>query len=161
MVIIIMGVTASGKTTIAKALSEKTNIPYYDADQYHSEANILKMSDGIPLTDEDRKEWLESLSVEIAKWQQNEGAILACSALKKTYRQKLQSKSELPIQWIYLKVPQEIIQERIEARKNHFMNKSLVASQFAILEPPENGYTVDGTNSTEKIIEEITNKIKS
>ena len=154
-----MGVTGSGKSTIAKLVSKETGIPYYDADDFHSTENIKKMSNGIPLTDEDRQQWLVKLSAQIPQWQQKDGAVLACSALKEKYRQTLQSHSDQSIKWVYLDVPREVIKDRVTSRKGHFMPKELVASQFEALEPPTYGITVDGTLTPEEITSEVLHKL--
>src|SRR5215213_3784904 len=101
MIIIVMGVSGCGKSTIGKFLSEKLSLPFIEADDFHSKESVLKMSSGIPLTDEDRWPWLQSLSYEL-KLRQNEGAILACSALKEEYRKILQQDLHEKIIWIYL-----------------------------------------------------------
>src|SRR5262245_57577181 len=100
-IIYIMGVSGSGKTTVGKLLSQKTNIPFFDADDFHSEANRLKMKNGIPLNDEDRKEWLQQLNTLARRQAGDKGAIIACSALKEKYRAILSEDINQPL-WVFL-----------------------------------------------------------
>ena len=138
MIIIIMGVSGCGKTTIGNLLAEKTGIHFYDADEFHPSENIEKMKNKIPLTDVDRKPWLQTLSKKLKEWNQTGGAILACSALKESYRELLSSEIENPF-WVYLSGSFEQINERLESRNNHFMPSSLLKSQFETLEIPTYG----------------------
>ena len=154
-----MGVSGVGKTTLGRMLAEELSLPFYDADDFHSAENRKKMQAGISLQDEDRKPWLESISESIQKWSNENGAVLACSALKEKYRSWLSGTSEL--RWIYLFEEYETIASRIKKRKSHFFDPELLKSQFDTLEPPEYGIhiRVDGepNNSLEKIIEKIRN----
>ncbi|MDW5288032.1 NADP-dependent phosphogluconate dehydrogenase [Formosa sp. PL04] len=138
MIIIIMGVSGCGKTTIGKLLSKKTGINFYDADDFHPSENIEKMKNNMPLTDVDRTPWLLTLSKKLKEWDQTTGAILACSALKESYRELLNSEIENPL-WIYLSGSFEQIKERLESRDNHYMPSSLLKSQFETLEIPTYG----------------------
>ncbi len=136
MIIIVMGVTGSGKTTIGKQLAALLNWDFYDADSFHSPANIKKMSYGIPLSDADRIPWLLSLEQAIDSWLQEEkNIVLACSGLKATYRQILLRDAE-SVRLVYLKGSFELINQRLSNRKNHFMNQELLQSQFDALEEP-------------------------
>ena len=119
MIITVMGVTASGKSTVGKLLAKRLSLPFIEADDFHSKENILKMSRGIPLTDEDRRPWLQLLSQQLQA--QKNGAVLACSALKKDYRKTLQKGLHKKIIWIYLEGPERILRERIKKRKGHFV----------------------------------------
>jgi len=133
-----MGVAGSGKTTIGKALSSRLGWSFYDGDDFHSAENVEKMSQGIPLSDEDRAKWLEILSDLIAeKYQAGEHLILACSALKRSYRQELR-KSGAPIFFIFLEGSFDLVLKRMEKREDHYMKTGMLESQFDILEPPEN-----------------------
>lgn len=150
MLIVLMGVSGSGKSAIGKALSEKLRIPFYDADDFHSEANKKKMKEGIPLTDTDRKPWLKSL----ADFMLAHGEmILACSALKHSYRRILRVSSDVRI--VYLKGSYELIRSRLEARHGHFFNPSLLDSQFETLEEPRHAITVDISPPIPEIVENI------
>lgn len=160
MVYIVMGVSGSGKTTIGRMLAEKLNLPFHDADDFHSAENVLKMKNGLPLTDEDRESWLEILANLLVKWEEGGGAILACSALKEDYRQTITSNSK-NVQWIFLKGSKELVKERLLERKGHFMNRDLLDSQFEILEEPNYGIKVSIRNAPETIVEIIIEKLKT
>ena len=140
--IIIIGVSGSGKTTIGKILSEEINAPFYDADDFHPLSNVTKMKQGLALNDEDRLPWLTKLSNKIAEWDNKGEAVLACSALKEKYREILSAKTK-NIKWIFLKGNFELVQIRIEKRNNHFMPKELLRSQFDALEIPANAIAID------------------
>jgi gluconokinase len=136
MFVILFGVSGSGKTTVGQALGTLTGWPFLDADDYHPETNVAKMSRGEPLTDADRAPWLEILRTEIAtRLARGEEAILACSALKKAYRQKLQVDPG-QVRFVYLKVSPELLQKRLEQRPGHFMKPSMLRSQLETLEEP-------------------------
>lgn len=152
-----MGVSGSGKSTIGKGLSKHLDLPFYDADDFHPLENIKKMEKGIPLNDLDRGPWLERLSTEINHWQ-NEGAVLACSALKETYRKTLQLKAKC--NWVYLRVSQEQLIQRLTHRKNHFMPVSLVESQLTTLEAPKYGIHIDAHQPVDQIVKGILEKLK-
>ena len=143
MIVIVMGVTGVGKTTVGQLLAEKTGWPLYDADAYHSPANVEKMRAGIPLTDDDRWPWLDRLNALLREAEsRGESAILACSALKQRYRERLQKSLE-SVRWVYLKGDIELIRSRLQQRKGHYMNPGLLQSQFDALEPPGNALVVD------------------
>jgi gluconokinase len=137
MVIILIGVSGSGKTSIGRALSMLTGYSFLDADDYHSPENIAKMSRGEQLTDADRQPWLDSLSEVISSQiDQGKQTILACSALKKSYRSQL-AQSNLPsVHFVYLKVVPELLETRLKQRKGHFMSPKLLLSQLETLEEP-------------------------
>jgi len=155
-----MGVSACGKTTIGQLLSNALNVPFYDADDFHPQANIEKMISGFPLNDDDRAPWLCILSNKLKQWNASEGAVLACSALKETYRQQL-SKDVLSIKWIYLEGSYELIKQRIENRKQHFQKSNMIQSQFDILEVPNYGIHVNINNEPQDIITYILSKINN
>ena len=153
-IILIMGVSGSGKTTIGKLLAELLNWEFRDADDFHKLANIEKMQLGIALNDGDRISWLEDLQTAIKNWlQENKNIVLACSALKTSYRQLLIIDS--CIQLVYLKGPFDVIENRLKARKNHFMTEKLLKSQFNDLEEPDNCICVDVSQTPEVIVEKI------
>ena len=143
-----MGVTGSGKTTIGKVLAERAGVVFADADDYHSEANKQKMAAGHPLTDADRQPWFEALNGLLLHWRHSQqGGVLACSALKASYRTTLTA--GLPdgsVRFILLEVPKELLIERLKARHHEFMNPDLLDSQIAILETPSDQNTLKVTN---------------
>lgn len=155
MIIILMGVSGSGKTTIGQRLAEALGWPFYDGDQFHPQANIAKMQQGMPLTDEDRWPWLQALQAHIATCiQQRVSAVLACSALKQVYRGSLLI-DEVEVRLVYLKGDYDLIQTRLAQRQGHFMPPALLASQFAALEEPERGVVVDIRHPPETIVAQI------
>jgi gluconokinase len=154
MIIILMGVSGSGKTTIGRLLARDLDWDFYDADDYHPPDNIAKMASGIPLTDEDRQPWLQSIQdLIIDLIQQNKHAIIACSALKEIYRNKLHVKHI--VQFVYLLGSFELIKERLTSRQRHFMTTDLLASQFAALEEPQDVLAIDISATPEEIVSAI------
>ncbi|MEW7291989.1 NADP-dependent phosphogluconate dehydrogenase [Aquimarina sp. 2304DJ70-9] len=158
-VYIVFGVSGSGKTTIGKVLAKTLDIPFYDADDFHSATNIKKMSDGIPLNDEDRNPWLQKLANKIKDWHHEKGAVLACSALKQKYREMLKSIHNESIKWIFLDGNYDLISSRLKARRKHFFKKELLTSQFETLEKPSTGISINIDQGTEEIIVEILHKL--
>lgn len=151
MIIIIMGVAGSGKTTIGLLLARELGWNFYDADDFHSEANRTKMSQGIALTDEDRASWLMSLRELVSQnTEENTPAILACSALKNSYRDMLAVNEQ--VKFVYLQGTYAQIKARLTERTGHFMSASMLDSQFETLEEPQNALTVDITNSPQEIL---------
>ncbi len=154
-ILVIMGVSGSGKTTIGQLLSTELICSFIDGDDFHPSVNIKKMSSGEALTDEDRWPWLEILTDKIQEYiQQEQSMVLACSALKKSYREILCVEREL-VQFIYLKGNYATIVRRMQSRENHFMTKSLLQSQFATLEEPEDAIVVDISPSPSEILKSI------
>jgi len=153
-VIVIMGVSGCGKTSVGRQLGWSLKLPFYDADDFHSTDNIEKMKSGVPLTDHDRTPWLVKLASEIKKWKNDGGAILACSALKEDYRQILSEKTD--IQWIYLAADFDVIYQRMKKR-DHFMKAEMLQSQFDTLEVPKYGLQVASLQT----VKETTAKILS
>jgi carbohydrate kinase (thermoresistant glucokinase family) len=158
--VVIMGVSGSGKTTIGIGLAKQLRLPYFDADDFHPESNIEKMKHGIPLTDEDRMPWLTLLANNIKTWDEQGGAVLSCSALKESYRQLFESKSR-QVNWVYLKGSFELIQSRLEERAGHYMKSGLLQSQFDTLEEPLYGIHINIDTTTEEIISSIISKLKT
>jgi gluconokinase len=135
-VLVLMGVAGSGKTTIGAALSERLGWPYADADEFHPPANVAKMSAGHPLTDDDRRPWLEAIAAYIDSMREKGGhAIVSCSALKRAYRDIIVG-ARADVRLVLLDGTKEEIFARMSARKDHFMPLALLDSQFATLERP-------------------------
>ena len=155
MIVIVMGVSGSGKTTIGKALAEKKNIPFYDADDFHPPDNISKMASGTPLTDEDREPWLKLLSAKLVEWGD---AVLACSALKEAYRERLTELTD-QVYWVYLKGSKEAILKRMEERKGHYMKAPMLDSQFDTLEEPTYGLHISIEKKPDEIIADLCEKL--
>ncbi|MGR3809708.1 NADP-dependent phosphogluconate dehydrogenase [Jiulongibacter sp. NS-SX5] len=155
MIIFVMGVCGSGKSTIGDALAQKLNIPFFDGDDFHPQENIDKMSKGEPLNDNDRAGWLAALN---AKAKEEKNAIFACSALKETYRTIL-FEGLTNGHLVYLKGSYELIDKRMKARKNHFMPPGLLDSQFATLEEPTYGIQTSIDQSPDLIIKDIMNQL--
>lgn len=154
MIAIVMGVTGSGKTTVGRLLAEQLGWEFADADDFHPRANVEKMERGVPLNDEDRAPWLDGLRVQIMNWIANgQSAVLACSALKRNYRQELSVGRE--VRFVYLKGSPELIAKRLRLRRGHFADEKILAGQFADLEEPETAVTVDIAQTPEKIVAEI------
>jgi gluconokinase len=153
MIVLVMGVSGSGKTTIGLLLADALHWEFKDADAFHSPANIEKMRLGIPLSDADRIPWLQDLQRAIAQWlQEDKNVVLACSALKASYRQFLLLDSDR-IKLVYLKGSFEVIQKRLQERHNHFMTEKLLKSQFDALEEPPDAICVDLSNPPERIVD--------
>jgi gluconokinase len=160
MIAIVMGVTGSGKTTVGRLLAEQLGWAFADADDFHPRANVEKMERGIPLNDVDRAPWLERLRVQITNWIANgRNAVLACSALKRTYRQELSVGPE--VRFVYLKGSPKLIAQRLRLRRGHFADEKILAGQFADLEEPEAGIAVDISQTPEKIVAEIREAVAS
>ncbi len=150
-----MGVSGSGKTTIAQLLSQKINTPYFDADDFHSIENKNKMKAGIPLDDHDRISWLNALHDLALHHSKLEGAIITCSALKETYRQILTENLNCTIHWIVLKGDYDLISSRMEARKDHFMPPGLLSSQLNTMQYPPYGIHMPIDQAPDQIINHI------
>lgn len=162
MVYILMGVSGAGKTLIGQKLSAKLGIPFYDGDNYHPPENVTKMQSGHPLNDNDRTPWLQILAQKIDQWNQQGDAILACSALKKQYRDLLKNESSgNNIIFIYLKGPQSLIAQRISDRPDHFMPEELLESQFEALEEPKQCITISIDQPPDAVADTIIKQIKN
>ena len=151
MFILIMGVTGSGKTTIGKLLSASLGWPFFDADDFQSAENVRKMASGVPLTDEDRRPWLQELHRLISqRTEEGKSGVLACSALKQEYRSMLCSDS--PVEVVYLKAQPELIRSRLQRRRGHYMPPELIESQFRDLEEPQSALVVDAAMPAEQAV---------
>ncbi len=161
MIIILMGVSGCGKTTIGKLLAADLNIPYYEGDAFHPDSNVDKMSAGLPLSDKDRKSWLNTLALLIfKKIEKGEDGILACSALKKHYRDQLRV-SPGEVRFIYLKGDYDLIYSRLQGRRNHYMPADLLRSQFNDLQEPEDAITVRIDQTPTEINSEIITQLST
>ena len=161
MIVILMGVTASGKSTIAGELVRLTGWKFAEADDYHSEANKQKMHTGIPLNDQDRAPWLASLHNVILQWASaGESGIMTCSALKQAYRDTLtEDVPDGTCRFVLLEAPFAVLEQRIENRPGHFMNPDLLQSQLDTLEQPADAIRVEATGSPETIAQNILNQL--
>lgn len=151
-----MGVAGSGKTTIAQMLSRKMEVPYLEADDFHPESNRLKMQSGIPLIDEDREPWLQMLHKEGRQYlRHGQSVVMACSALKKSYRDMLSKGIERQVTFVFLKGDFDLFYRRMEERSGHFMPASLLKSQFDALEEPQNAVVVCASKSPEEVVAQV------
>jgi gluconokinase len=157
MVVILMGVSGAGKTTVGRGLASTLGWTFYEGDDLHTPANVEKMSRGLPLTDEDRRPWLLALRDLIEGClQRGENAVVTCSALKRAYREILKD-GDKDILFVYLKADPRRIAERLERRHGHFAKRNLLESQLATLEEPspEEALTVDASGTPEETVEEV------
>ena len=153
--IIVMGVAGCGKTTVGKSPAKHMGWDFYDADDFHPPENIAKMANGIPLNDADRSPWLASLRNLISSSLiENRPGVLACSALKESYRQQLLTDSD-DAQIVFLKGNYDLIWSRLSMRNDHYMKPQMLQSQFETLEEPANTLTVDISKSINDIVQEI------
>lgn len=130
--VVVMGVSGSGKTTVGTALAERLGVPYAEADDFHPPENVAKMASGVPLTDEDRAPWLDAIAAWL-KAQEGEGGVVTCSALKRVYRDRLR-RAAPEVFFLHLDGSPELIGERLSGRTGHFMPSALLRSQFETLE---------------------------
>jgi gluconokinase len=152
MIIVIMGVSGSGKSTVGKILANELGWTFIEGDDFHPPANVEKMRHGIPLDDNDRRPWLEAIShrLEVA-CKHGENVVLACSALKHAYQQYLAHFAPEAVRYVYLSGLEELIRRRLAQRTGHFMNPSLLHSQFETLEPPEGAIQMDIASSPQAL----------
>lgn len=159
MLIVFMGVAGAGKTTVARRFAAATGVAFYDADDFHSPSAVGQLREGQPLTDADRAPWLDRLAKLIEQIGTDQrSAVLACSALKASYRARLRTAAEdagIQIVFVHLSLTPEEAIARLCGRRGHFMPASLVESQFAILEPPDDAITVDATTAPKLLVEQV------
>lgn len=155
MVLVIFGVTGTGKTRVGSALAEALGWKFIDADDYHDEANLAKLNQGIPLNDEDRWPWLARLRAVIEQHvTQGRSAVVACSALKRVYREYLSIGFEVVL--VYLKAESKVLEERLRRRRGHFMNPTLLKTQLETLEEPlDDTLAVDTARAPAEIVDVI------
>lgn len=158
MLILIMGVAGSGKTLIGSMLAESLHCIFADADQFHPATNIEKMTHGAALTDSDRQPWLRAMRHAIESWTKSgQSAVLACSALKQSYRDQLTA--GVPAAIVYLKGSPELIYTRLLHRHDHFMKPEMLSSQFADLEEPADAIVVNIAQTPDQIASEIRRRL--
>jgi gluconokinase len=158
MIVVLMGVTGSGKSTVGRLLARQLDWSFLEGDDFHSAANVEKLKRGEPLSDADRKPWLKAIRQSIdAAIARNENAVIACSALKDSYRRMLELPGE--VVFVYLKVSVALIQERLKRRVGHFMNPNLIQSQFDALEEPRTALQVDAGSTAAEIVRVIRDKL--
>jgi gluconokinase len=159
-VIVVMGVTGSGKTTVGRALATELGWLFLDGDDYHPPENIARMAAGIPLTDSDRRPWLKSLNLLLReKSLSGSCLVLACSALKRDYRRQLADGMD-SLSFIYLKLDVSMLSERLLDRQGHFMPPQLLTSQIDILEEPQDALVIDASSNVWAIVREILDRLK-
>ncbi|HUI73392.1 MAG TPA: gluconokinase, GntK/IdnK-type [Candidatus Acidoferrum sp.] len=157
MILLLMGTTGAGKTTVGKLVASQLGWTFLDADTFHSPANIEKMRCGIPLTDEDRAAWLAAIHAELARKSAAGGnVVLACSALKQRYRNEIGDGLEMRV--VYLKGNYETMAHHIALRHGHFAGEGILAGQFADLEEPRDALVMDVSRTPEEIASEIVGK---
>jgi len=161
MILILMGVSGSGKTTVGQLLAQKLGCGFSDADVLHSESNIAKMHNGIPLTDDDRWPWLASIRAAIEDYRaRGITHVFTCSALKEIYREKLAHAGESDIHFVLLNGSVALLQQRLAQRKGHFFDPHLLQSQIDILEIPDNAIVVDIAPTPDEIADEVLRRLK-
>jgi gluconokinase len=155
-----MGVTGTGKSTVGKLLANQLGWTFVEGDDFHPQANVDKMRRGIPLDDEDRQPWLDAIRDRLDQaGRQGENVVLACSALKHGYQHYLAGHAAEAVRFVYLFGSPELIRQRLAERTGHFMNPTLLASQFHDLEPPEDAIRVEIGQSPSAIVSEIRSKL--
>ena len=155
MVIVIMGVSGAGKTTVGRRLADARGWRFADADDFHPPRNVDKMARGLALDDADRAPWLAALAEAIDTWlREGSGVVLACSALKATYRAVLR-RDPVRVRFVYLQVSPETAHERVAHRHDHFMKETLVDTQFETLEEPAGAIVVDGSQPPDEIVRRL------
>lgn len=158
VIILLMGVQGSGKTTVGRALAERLKWEFHDADEFHPAANVAKMSGGIPLTDEDRVPWLAAIRAEMDRANaENRNLVITCSALKEKYRQQL---TAADTKLVYLKGEFKVIAARLTERAHHFAKLGLLPSQFQDLEEPSDALVIDIRPAVPQIVERIVRELK-
>ena len=161
MILILMGTTGCGKTTIGRRLAQRLEWAFIDGDDYHPAANVAKMHSGLPLDDDDRRPWLLALRREIeAHLRTGQSAVMACSALKQSYRDLL-GVDQQTVRTVYLQGSFDLLQRRLADRRGHFMPPELLRSQLDTLEEPEGGLSVDIDADPETIVNRIVEALQS
>ncbi len=161
MVIVLMGVAGAGKTTVGRRLSEELNWRFYDADAFHPDENIAKMAQGLALTDEDRRPWLQGLRSALGEWvRKKENVVLASSLLRQSHRGTVLSGYEDCVRLVYLKSHRSLLQRRLVERTGHFAGAELLESQMATLEEPGGALILDASRSPEELVRDIRDALR-
>lgn len=159
MIVVVCGVSGTGKSTIGALLANALDLDFYDGDDFHPRANVEKMQNGAALDDTDRKPWLDTLASNLAVWANQGGAVLACSALKESYRKRLASQCSYGLNWVFLKGSKALLMKRLYAREDHFFDPELLHSQLETLEPPNYGLLIDIESSPHDIVADIVTRL--
>lgn len=160
MIVVVMGVAGSGKTTVGRALAASLGRPFFDADDFHPPENIARMRAGVPLTDADREPWLASLCALIERADAaGEDIVLACSALRARFRERLRAAAK-DLRYVYLDAGRGVITHRLAERTGHFMSPDLVTSQFADLEEPADALVLDASRAPKELVAEIERELE-
>ena len=158
MVIVLMGAAGAGKTTVGRQLSQELRWPFLDGDDVHPLENIAKMSRDTPLTDEDRRPWIQALRRSIAEWlEQGMNAVLTCSLLTPAHRVAVLADYERHVKLVYLRASHALLHKRLTARTGHFAGVALLESQMALLEEPTHAMTLDASQTPERLVQTIRN----
>jgi gluconokinase len=152
VLVVVMGVAGVGKTAVGKRVARTLGLPFHDADDFHPDANRRKMAAGVPLTEADRRPWLEVLARRMTEWEAEGGAVVACSALRRRHRDLLAAASPGAVRFVFLDAPVEILRARLAKRRGHYMPASLLDSQLATLDPPgpEEAIRVDASGDPDE-----------
>lgn len=164
MIIVFMGISGSGKSTLGQMTAERLNVPFEEGDAYHPKSNVEKMAAGIPLTDEDRKPWLQILANAMTDWtSKGETRVLSCSALRKRYRDQFRAATS-DLRFVFLDGAVDLVRNRMQERQSHFMPVALIESQIADLEVPEGEEDVirlDISAAPEELVDDVVAKLKA
>jgi len=161
MIVVVMGVSGCGKSTVGRMIAERLGCAFRDGDEFHSDANRAKMHAGIPLNDDDRKPWLEAIRAYMDEMTSgSRSLVVACSALKQRYRDVLRGPAG-NAEFVYLKGDFELLQGRLSARKDHFFNPALLRSQFDALEEPTDAIVVDIALPPETLVQQATEQLQA
>lgn len=158
MILVITGVAGAGKSTVGERVAERLGWPFLEADEFHPEASRRKMEGGVPLTEEDRGPWLESMAAAIRAV--GNAAVVSCSCLRESHRDRLGEAAE-DVRFVHLRIDPETARERVEGRSRHFFDVDLVDSQFDALEEPTDGPVLDATRPVEELVDELVERARS